>query len=173
MSPRRGQIHYAFSPRFSSSTLLFLFSPSLSLSSLPCLYIKLTNVRLRFSVVRYRSLRDTRKSLLFSVQMTDNFFLFRDFPLSLSLSRTGRKERRRISILIVLRFINSWSISQPRDIRSMGPSRFTLELFFSSSPAITYFFFFFFFSIYLSTDRLSFFNSTFLRKLFDPRFVAT
>lgn len=86
MSPRRGQIHYAFSPRFSSSTLLFLFSPSLSLSSLPCLYIKLTNVRLRFSVVRYRSLRDRRKSLLFSVQMTDNFFLFRDFPLSLSLS---------------------------------------------------------------------------------------
>lgn len=93
MSPRRGQIHYAFSPRFSSSTLLFLFSPSLSLSSLPCLYIKLTNVRLRFSVVRYRSLRDRRKSLLFSVQMTDNFFLFRDFPLSLSLFLSNREER--------------------------------------------------------------------------------
>lgn len=159
MSPRRGQIHYAFSPRFSSSTLLFLFSPSLSLSSLPYLYIKLTNVRLRFSVVRYRSLRDRRKSLLFSVQMTDNFFLFRDFPLSLSLSlEQGGKNEGGSRFSIVLRFINSWSISQPRDIRSMGPSRFTLELFFSSSPAITYFFFFFFFvslSIYLQIVYLS------------------
>lgn len=86
--------------------------------------------------------------------MTDNFFLFRDFPLSLSLSlEQGEKNEGGSRFSIVLRFINSWSISQPRDIRSMGPSRFTLELFFSSSPAITYFFFFFFFSIYLSIYR--------------------
>lgn len=72
VSPRRGQIHYAFSPRFSSSTFLLLLSPFLHIPVSILNWPTFGYVSRPFDIDP-PFLEDARRSLLFSVQMTDNF----------------------------------------------------------------------------------------------------